>query len=407
MMSHAAMVPSRARNTTTPEEVAAVLKGSLSSLDQKVYLQVDLDNVVEAYQDVLVLLLKLTPRLNVSVLSHAASSAFEVTAQEANAWARSMVSAVSHCQSKRRSCSSGKKLPPAVFRIVQALQEVTSPRGAPVTCSSKSSLSSNQSIDLTKPVKQGRSRSPCKRDAILALYGAGGKVENKPVLPVGEDEVCILSSQETSCTPSPTVGKSGQQPASKCVQYVDPLAKALVRVADGKVIATAKMLPGPDGFARGVFPGETEEHCTDMPNLYLLPPVMKKPAAAVRKKPAALQPAPSEEEAVDEDLPEDLHTDPGHQEQEDGLSPEEANLLQSSGRPKPELKYQKMYYKASGAWAVRQGFCAKKQLFQIKNSNKTKEELEKIVDAALIKLSEGMLEEAVKTWARDAAQELE
>lgn len=408
------MLPCRARNTASPEEIAAVLKGSLSSLDQKQYLQVDLDNVVEAYQDVIVLLLKLTQRMTVSVLASAASLSFEVTAQEANAWARSICSAVSHCQSKRRSCSSGKKLPPAVFRVVQALQEVTSPRPPPLTSrASRCSSSSNQSIDLTKKEKQGRSRSPVRRDEILALYGAGGKVGAKPVLPLGEDEVFILSSQETDCPASASVGSTSQQLATRYVQYVDPLAKALVRVADGKLIATAKMSPGPDGFARGVFPGETEEHCTDMPNLYLLPPVIKKkPAAAVRKKPAVLHPVPSEEEAEDEQAPdnieEDEHTDPGHREtQEDGFSPEEATLLKSSGQRKPELKYVKMYYKNSGAWAVRQGFCAKKQLFQIKNPNKTKDQLEKIVDAALLKLSGGMLEEAVKTWARDAAQELE
>lgn len=72
------------------------------------------------------------------------------------------------------------------------------------------------------------------------------------------------------------------------MQYLDSAAKALVRAVDGQVVATAVMSAGPAGFAKGVFPGESREFETDMPNLYLLPPVvMKKPAGAIKKKPAS------------------------------------------------------------------------------------------------------------------------
>jgi hypothetical protein len=226
----------------------------------------------------------------------------------------------------------------------------------------------------------------------------------------------MISSQETASPEEPPSGrKEAKHPGQKYVQYLDSTAKALVRVVDGKIIAKAVMIPGPTGFAQGVFPGEAEEFETDMPNLYLLPPVIKKkPAAGIRKKPAGRKGAVPPEEALDECVPEE-HEEPENEEaneEEGGLEEvfapaQEEHLLEEPVTKKVVLKYPKMFYKASGAWAIRQNFCAKKQVFQIKNKNKTKEQLENVVDIAISKLMAGMSEQAAKSWAQAAACELE
>jgi hypothetical protein len=64
-------------------------------------------------------------------------------------------------------------------------------------------------------------------------------------------------------------------------------------------------------------------------------------------------------------------------------------------------QYQKMFYKNSGAWAVRQKFFDKKQIFQVTCAQKLKQELENIVGAAILRFSPGQSEAAVKQLAKD------
>ena len=59
-----------------------------------------------------------------------------------------------------------------------------------------------------------------------------------------------------------------------------------------------------------------------------------------------------------------------------------------------------MHYNNTGAWAVRQKFLAKKQVFQLVAHNLSTGEPEAIVDQALGKLSAGESEDAVKAWAK-------
>ena len=59
----------------------------------------------------------------------------------------------------------------------------------------------------------------------------------------------------------------------------------------------------------------------------------------------------------------------------------------------PELrKYTKMFYKNGPAWALRQMFGCKKQIFQHKQ--------EAVVDAALDRLRQGECEATVTQWAK-------
>lgn len=211
----------RAKNTATAEEVAAVLRGSMpQGLEQAKYLQVDLDQVVEDYQEVMVLLLRITQRPVATVIQAAASLAFQAAPQEAAAFAQRLCAAFAHCQSKRKSCTSGKKLPPAVFRVVQCMGFGScSPfqKGDRALGSASSGASSSQVgvgcplvqpvqrgsstvcvVDLTKrPIaSQSRSRTPHSREEILHMYGQAEPSRQKTaVLPVLDNELVVLSSQ--------------------------------------------------------------------------------------------------------------------------------------------------------------------------------------------------------------------
>ena len=64
------------------------------------------------------------------------------------------------------------------------------------------------------------------------------------------------------------------------------------------------------------------------------------------------------------------------------------------------MKYHNMYYKASGAVAVRRCFLDKKQVFQITCKKLSRKQLEDICDNAIAQLEAGKPEDFVKGWAK-------
>ena len=66
----------------------------------------------------------------------------------------------------------------------------------------------------------------------------------------------------------------------------------------------------------------------------------------------------------------------------------------------PTNRYHKMLYAKVGAWAVRQRFFPKMQLFQIKAKAKSLKQVELLVDEAIQMLDGGRSEEEVKQWAK-------
>ena len=76
------------RNTASPHDLAACLRGSLSCLDSELYLKPDLASVVDAYVEPMIQVVKITPKPTVSSLAAAASLAFQhVGPQEARLFA--------------------------------------------------------------------------------------------------------------------------------------------------------------------------------------------------------------------------------------------------------------------------------------------------------------------------------
>ena len=408
------MAFSRAKCTVTPQELATVLKGSMAGLDSSKYLKVDLDAVVEEFESLMLLVLKVTHRPTASILAKAASLAFEIEPQEAQAFGQRLGAAFGYCKQKGKSFSSGKKLTEPVRRVVNALagtkvggSEAKVPEGvgpslplARSSCSSSSSMPSIVVDDAAPGTSTTKWVTKASKEEILQLYGMQSRTMCKTYTSSSNAVlVDLLSSQETDVEKEALQKASAQEASTKVVaavapckdfvQYLDTRARALVRVKGGEVVASAVMRPGPEGFAQGFFPGEHDGYNTELPNVLL-----QGPSANSKKRPAAAaaltRPASHKAKALLASCVEEAQ----EEEEEKGEAGPSAPLQVV------KLQYSKLYYKATGAWAVRQKFMSKKQVFQIVSKHRSKAELESIVDEAINRLQAGAAEEVVKAWAK-------
>jgi hypothetical protein len=148
-----------------------------------------------------------------------------------------------------------------------------------------------------------------------------------------------------------------------------------------------KLVAGPAGFAQALVGTEFEE--TEVANLLLA--VQKRPAAAAQKNPAAAQKEESEDDPeytgavleAEAAVPAAVEV-----ERADGEETEEA--------AKPSLKtYQKLWYKNSFSFGVRQKFGAKSQIFGVggKRCTMSKEELGAVADEAIVSMEAGRMSE--------------
>ena len=384
------------KNLASPHDLATCLKGSLSFLDSDVYLKSDLASVVDSYVEAMIQVVKITPKPTVASLAAAASTAFDgVDPQEARAFAERFFAGIAYCRGKGKSCTTGKKLPASVYRVATALAAWSKPQGCP-----------DSPVDLTKPGLHRGTTASLDRAAVLRMYGAVEQRAPQQAVQVDQeverqDLVHILSSQEEEVWRGSGSASSSSWPAAGAtkpwVQYWDTVANAFVRASGGQVVATAKMSAGPLGFAEGVFPGETQVFVSELPNLML---DTSKQSTAKKKRPASKQifrrparktPVVAEPEEVGEE-----------EEEGDEQKPAETATAAPAPAPAPahHQGYKKMHYSSTGAWAVRQTFFSRKQVFQVMSKHKTSKQLEDIVDQALLRLNGGQSEECVKTWAK-------
>ena len=191
-------------------------------------------------------------------------------------------------------------------------------------------------------------------------------------------------------------------PKIKVLEHWDTAAQAMARTtASGTVHATMKC--GPDGFQIAVWPDGSTTGC-EIPNALPVVPkvVMKKPAACLKrpaasqKRPAAAEPAEEEgeeeEEIVEDAIAESeapIHAIPS--------APSQAHIpaLVQQGR-----SYSTMFYKKTGALALRECFGNKRQLFQINSCSKDRQALEAILNRCIDRLKAGEHLDFVKAWAR-------
>ena len=267
----------------------------------------DIEDIIENFAELLCDTLGITPRPTAKVFKEAALLAWDIEVGEADLFANRMAHAVIHCRIKKNQSTSGKKLSPGVFKVVEMLKQMDN--DSPAKQKTKEPQKPTMGQKLLKAARRlhkklsdespqpslpigasssgGSSAVVCcsspmsELEELNQLYGMGKQNHSKDVMDV-------LSSQGSDVPPDEPL---------KFIEHFDSSICKLVRdFADG-TRTEAKMKPGPNGVATAAFEGE-EAKATECPNLLLQMPMYKKPAAALKKRPAA-QPVENDSESED------------------------------------------------------------------------------------------------------------
>lgn len=321
------------KNTASPQDVARVIRGAVSSLSDEKYITSDLCKIVDHYEVTIMDVLRLTSRPNKGVLRQGSVEAFaEESPEETQLFADRLYDAIQMCKDKSKSMTTGKKLSEPVRRVcafinrqacTEHVSQEPSKRPSRVSTGSRTSTGSEHSARKEK-LKQPLDAEAIK-SSILSLYGLGAGRCNSSSSSAGpaadafpEEPMIVMSSQESSpVKPRPT------KEAESFVDFVINRKRALCRAFSSGRKEYAVMRSGAGGFALARFPGTDKDIQTEIPNALLdvqAAPVMKRPAAPLSskvakkaKEAAAREEATAEEEAaegegeeeepVEEDLP--------------------------------------------------------------------------------------------------------
>ena len=114
--------PGRAKCEVKREQLEVLLKAHVSTLDDRGYVQEDVDDIVQAYQGFLCAVAALTLRLNATVMTKVCKKVFNLKDKQCQDFGDAMAKALAHCVSKARRATSGKKLNPAVAAVILAFR---------------------------------------------------------------------------------------------------------------------------------------------------------------------------------------------------------------------------------------------------------------------------------------------
>ena len=257
----------------------------------------DEDVVIKKYEQLLLDILDQTLRPTEGVLRSAILDAYEISNKDATACARALHGCFKHCRSKLQSTTSGKRLDPATFRIVQRIKELQGPKASPAskTSSPRGSASSlAMSPSPAKPKKLLFVESPTLRVKgkqsgssadIFALYGlpkpapnpadstgAGSRCPRAAISVDDEEDLEVDSAESQGGT---ILGSSEEEAAAAAARsipeqhpYFDAAQGCYVKLLAGGETVRGELLPGPEGMCLVKFPGEPEFQ-SQVPNLFL------------------------------------------------------------------------------------------------------------------------------------------
>lgn len=301
--------------------MAKVLRAELpKGLQPDSYLNADPSETCDSLHGLLISLLRLTPRVNKTILQSAVTSAFPKQASEAASFALHVTAAISYCRQVEKSTSTGKKLSDGVKKVVKWLARNKASKGLPQPPSSwgglgkqaerqqemqqkqqspppRSSIAQRlrrralekQRSEASSPGAKAQSPEPpsppspkrakqtpassstATRAEVFALYGLSTQQTKAKAckLPVDSDVLSIASSPEAP---------KGQQVQ---LEFVDSSKAALVRIMQDGSKVEAEMFPCVEtGFLKAKFPGESKLIETEIPNLMKVKTLQKKPAAS-------------------------------------------------------------------------------------------------------------------------------
>ena len=211
---------SRAKNDASARDILKVLKANgLQHLPKaETYAHLNVEDMIEKNKELLMDILKETQRPTCKVLQAGCVSHFpDCTKDMCKGWCDKLVHCISYCRSKR-SASSGKKLPEAVFDIVNFLKS-----GKRANLSIRASGSAARSSPAhqlpLQDSQQSSEKSPEGKADIYRQYGL-----QPPTSPAPESEAIVVSSQEdNSCVQPPAKEAPPKQEGAQlaCREYFD------------------------------------------------------------------------------------------------------------------------------------------------------------------------------------------
>lgn len=297
----------RARAQASAKALCKVMRGSCAAVAAEDFLGASPEQVCVKFEDMLVDILYCHAKPCKSLLTSAAELAYDqhLSKDESCQMAERFMSAYSHCKAKAKSMTSGKKLPPSVKNICTVLLKVGDKELASSLVEKEKKLKGIRPVSLASQCRrkalEAMSPGPsCKKPkqasfeqvvqpktldddltSLRALYGLG-----PPKAEVGHIEVLSSQEQNSSAAGPSLVSSSSTQ--AEFVQYETPTE--VVRLYQGGEKIVSKLSQGDNGFAVAKFGSEVVQ--TELPNLLLLP-LMKKPAAAMKRPAAAPAAAPA------------------------------------------------------------------------------------------------------------------
>lgn len=279
---------------------------------------------------------------------------------------------------KKKSMTSGRKLHPAVHRIIEAMN-----------AAERSTVSK---LDSQSSFASSSQELPSSSSSLLPVERKEQSVANFYQEMLGDSPVNHENAESEGCIEDDIVSISSSEAATqkkieckKSQQFESTSDMALIRLHSDGSRQVAQMSAGATGFAVGKFEGSDTEHVSEIPNSTLLlyqknvqSMNMKRPAAApkttagqrtVAKRPASANIGTSEKSQK---------RDPMH--------------LQAAND-----QYCVMVY-SNGSWAIRKR--GGSQLFAIPKRNRTDEQQLAHVKEAVERLTNGESVSFVRDWAR-------
>ena len=279
-----AAMASRVKNTASAKDLMRSFRCNYKSLDAQAFMLADVLQIIERHEQLLSDIMRETLRPNQTVLIETIMLAYDdFNKKQSKSIAKQLCSCFSFIRSTSYSASSGKRLQPSLWRLVQqykSMQGRAAGAGASVERSPPSTPRDQKQQRRSADSVSAASGSTGHAD-IYAMYGlpapsAAGNVSTSP--PSSENEEEVSGSEREGWQHGEEVDLVSEE---EMVDrgYFDPSKGTYVRTLRSGQCEQAVMSEGPDGMCVAQYDGK-EAFATEVPNLWL-----KEKATSKGKKP--------------------------------------------------------------------------------------------------------------------------
>lgn len=334
----------RAKNTASKDDLAKVFRANgMTKTVNRDHVVLQSDEFAEKYVELILDILRQTKRPLEKMMAQALRDATDnvVPMDLANKFARNIGDVVEHCRAKKKHMTSGARLPKHMQAIVAQLDK-------PSDLAAKAEKLAER-LDAPLPVRSS-SRGSMDQDAVatdivdsykLSSLPSSSKAAKRKVETIElESSQELPPAKESLPAKQPPPAKEAP-PAKGAVgrAWIDTHKKTVAQVGPDGAVKYAKLTAGPDGFAVAHFTGRSPGTVTEIPNIIAepveTPAVIKRPAAAVDKKPAA---SPSMKRPAAAEVKESSDSEAEGDEEEIEGEAEEEELAEHDQEVAPEGK---------------------------------------------------------------------